>query len=156
MKTKSGFGTPRRVLMSTSTRPPTINDEDASLYQKLLGDPEPQSVLEERRKSRGYSAGWIMGLVQYTRRRPIVVIASVLGVVAVIVLIVPLAVVYGSHSKTFTSTGSWANGTWGAKNFKNLVAFGDSYTDESRGLYFQGHGGQAPPTGWIGPIVSLE
>lgn len=33
------------------------------------------------------------------------------------------------------------------KDFDNLVAFGDSYTDESRLTYFQNHNGSAPPPG---------
>jgi phospholipase/lecithinase/hemolysin len=34
---------------------------------------------------------------------------------------------------------------------KTLLAFGDSYTDESRLSYFVSHAGLAPPVGWIGP-----
>jgi len=40
--------------------------------------------------------------------------------------------------------------TW-APSFDNLVAFGDSYTDESRLGYFQNHNGQAPPPGLLLP-----
>lgn len=36
-------------------------------------------------------------------------------------------------------------------SFTNLVAFGDSYTDESRLSYFITHGGEAPPTGYLPP-----
>jgi len=35
--------------------------------------------------------------------------------------------------------------------FDNLVAFGDSYTDESRLSYFSNHGGAAPPVGTLLP-----
>lgn len=42
---------------------------------------------------------------------------------------------------------------WGLKDFKTLVAFGDSYTDESRLDYFSSHNGSAPPVGWIDPVV---
>jgi len=45
---------------------------------------------------------------------------------------------------------------WDLKNFKSLVTFGDSYTDESRIGYFSSHKGSAPPVGWIGPPVSKE
>ncbi|EKG10232.1 Lipase GDSL [Macrophomina phaseolina MS6] len=43
------------------------------------------------------------------------------------------------------------DGSWGLEKFTSLVAFGDSYTDESRLAYFIATGGQAPPVGWIGP-----
>lgn len=35
--------------------------------------------------------------------------------------------------------------------FENLVAFGDSYTDESRLSYFQNNGGRGPPAGTLLP-----
>jgi len=41
-------------------------------------------------------------------------------------------------------------GCW-IPEFKNLVAFGDSYTDESRLSYFQNHNGTAPPPGLLLP-----
>ncbi|KAF2733003.1 hypothetical protein EJ04DRAFT_513545 [Polyplosphaeria fusca] len=44
----------------------------------------------------------------------------------------------------------WDNG-WSAKNFKNIVTFGDSYTDENRLGYFINHK-SAPPVGWEQPI----
>jgi len=37
-------------------------------------------------------------------------------------------------------------------NFKNLVAFGDSYTDESRLGWFFGHNGTGPPPGTLPPF----
>lgn len=42
---------------------------------------------------------------------------------------------------------------WKSFNFTSLVAFGDSYTDESRLKYFEDHNGDAPPVGWVEPIV---
>jgi hypothetical protein len=42
---------------------------------------------------------------------------------------------------------------WNAANFKTLVTFGDSYTDESRLGYFINHNGSAPPVGWEQPVV---
>ncbi|RKF82871.1 Acetylesterase [Golovinomyces cichoracearum] len=36
-------------------------------------------------------------------------------------------------------------------SFMNLVAFGDSYTDETRLGYFTSHKGQAPPPGYLPP-----
>ncbi|KAK2743705.1 hypothetical protein FQN55_007108 [Onygenales sp. PD_40] len=40
--------------------------------------------------------------------------------------------------------------SWTLQGMKSLVAFGDSYTDESRLGYFIEHQ-EAPPVGWIGP-----
>jgi len=37
------------------------------------------------------------------------------------------------------------------RDFDNLVAFGDSYTDEDRLSYFQNHNGSAPPPGTLLP-----
>lgn len=36
---------------------------------------------------------------------------------------------------------------WQSQNFKTLVTFGDSYTDENRLSYFGSHNGSAPPAG---------
>lgn len=47
-----------------------------------------------------------------------------------------------------TPTGAAA---WSVSQFANLVAFGDSYTDESRLGYFINHKGAAPPVGYLGP-----
>lgn len=41
---------------------------------------------------------------------------------------------------------------WSAKDFKNIVTFGDSFTDESRLGYFINHNGSAPPVGWEQPV----
>ncbi|GAB7352044.1 hypothetical protein MBLNU459_g2554t2 [Dothideomycetes sp. NU459] len=40
---------------------------------------------------------------------------------------------------------------WDLGNFTTLVAFGDSYTDDSRLGYFGAHNGSAPPPGWVDP-----
>lgn len=60
-----------------------------------------------------------------------------------IILVIPAVV--AAYSK--------GNSLWDLTQFKALVAFGDSYTDESRIGYFGAHNGAAPPTGWIGPVV---
>lgn len=44
--------------------------------------------------------------------------------------------------------------TFGLKKFTSLVAFGDSYTDDSRLGYFISHNGSAPPVGYDNPAVS--
>lgn len=45
--------------------------------------------------------------------------------------------------------------SWPLKNFTSLVAFGDSYTDDSRLGYFISNNGSAPPVGWVDPVVGL-
>lgn len=40
---------------------------------------------------------------------------------------------------------------WDLKNFSALVAFGDSYTDDSRLDYFYNSRGEPPPVGWVNP-----
>jgi hypothetical protein len=42
---------------------------------------------------------------------------------------------------------------WGPKQWKALVTFGNSYTDEARLQYFADHKGEAPPVGWEQPVV---
>ena len=44
---------------------------------------------------------------------------------------------------------------WSVKNFKSIVTFGDSYTDENRLGYFINNQGKVPPVGWEQPIVRL-
>lgn len=44
---------------------------------------------------------------------------------------------------------------WSLKKFTSLVAFGDSYTDDSRLGYFINNNGSAPPVGWVNPAVGL-
>lgn len=43
------------------------------------------------------------------------------------------------------------NPVWSVSNFKSLVTFGDSYTDESRLGWFINHNGTAPPAGTLLP-----
>lgn len=52
-----------------------------------------------------------------------------------------------------TAVAQAPNSKWNLQSFKTLVAFGDSYTDESRLNYFENHNGEAPPVGWIAPEV---
>lgn len=44
--------------------------------------------------------------------------------------------------------------TWDLENFESLVVFGDSYSDDSRLGYFIENDGEAPPVGWLSPVVS--
>jgi hypothetical protein len=43
---------------------------------------------------------------------------------------------------------------WKSQQFKSLVTFGDSYTDESRLQYFEDYDGAPPPPTWVEPAVS--
>jgi hypothetical protein len=43
---------------------------------------------------------------------------------------------------------------WKSQQFKSLVTFGDSYTDESRLQYFEDNDGSPPPPTWVEPAVS--
>ncbi|PNS16309.1 hypothetical protein CAC42_6416 [Sphaceloma murrayae] len=52
---------------------------------------------------------------------------------------------------TAASTIGTGRPQWGAKRFKSLVSFGDSYTDDSRLGYFINNNGAAPPVGWVNP-----
>ncbi|KAI5778142.1 GDSL lipase/acylhydrolase family protein [Geopyxis carbonaria] len=52
---------------------------------------------------------------------------------------------------SLASSTSAAAAGWGGRT-KNLITFGDSYTDESRLSYFFEHKGEAPPAGWVGPF----
>ncbi|PYH95491.1 GDSL lipase/acylhydrolase family protein [Aspergillus ellipticus CBS 707.79] len=47
-------------------------------------------------------------------------------------------------------------GRWGPTSFRNLVTFGDSYTDDTRINYFYNHNGSAPPVGWVEPIANVS
>ncbi|KAL4782193.1 hypothetical protein BJX76DRAFT_349579 [Aspergillus varians] len=40
---------------------------------------------------------------------------------------------------------------WGLREWKGLVTFGNSYTDDTRLEYFESHNGSAPPVGWQQP-----
>ncbi|KAI9706938.1 MAG: hypothetical protein M1820_004524 [Bogoriella megaspora] len=42
--------------------------------------------------------------------------------------------------------------SWKLKDFKTLIAFGDSYTDDSRYGFFSANNGSAPPAGWVDPV----
>lgn len=46
--------------------------------------------------------------------------------------------------------------TWDLKKFSTLVAFGDSYTDDSRLSYVGSHNGSCPPVGYANPVVSPQ
>ncbi|OCL10458.1 carbohydrate esterase family 16 protein [Glonium stellatum] len=52
----------------------------------------------------------------------------------------------------FTVAFAHPRSSWNLRKFKSLVAFGDSYTDESRLGYFGSHNGSAPPVGWVDPM----
>ena len=47
-----------------------------------------------------------------------------------------------------------ANKNWHFSNFRSLVTFGDSYSDEGRAMYYVNHGLQFPPKGFKTEPVS--
>lgn len=67
---------------------------------------------------------------------------AVLGIAALVKANEPPA--YGGSSAS----------SWDLKNFTSLVAFGDSYTDDSRLNYISAHNGSLPPVGYDNPVVS--
>ncbi|KAK7509276.1 GDSL lipase/acylhydrolase family protein [Phyllosticta citricarpa] len=58
------------------------------------------------------------------------------------------------QAQTFPPPALPGTTSWDLKNFKSLVSFGNSYTDEGRLKYLEEHDGQVPPVGWIGPVRS--
>ncbi|KAF2636804.1 hypothetical protein P280DRAFT_408327 [Massarina eburnea CBS 473.64] len=64
---------------------------------------------------------------------------------SIVILYLTLAIATGRPSNCSES--------WELDNFKTLVTFGDSYTDENRLGYFGSHNGSAPPVGWDQPVV---
>ena len=55
---------------------------------------------------------------------------------------------YGGHGR--------GSQVWDLKRFTAHVAFGDSYTDDSRFAYCLSHNGSAPPTGWVNPPNNMS
>ena len=55
----------------------------------------------------------------------------------------------------YDDTGS-SECSWDLKKFSTLVAFGDSYTDDSRLSYVGSHNGSYPPVGYANPVVSAQ
>ncbi|KAL4806248.1 hypothetical protein BDV18DRAFT_160315 [Aspergillus unguis] len=53
---------------------------------------------------------------------------------------------------TFGAALARRPGQWGPAEWKGLVTFGNSYTDDSRLEYFENHNGSAPPVGWNQPV----
>jgi hypothetical protein len=87
--------------------------------------------------------------------RNAVLLSEMLSVIVFLSIIISLSVVYG-HPRPANAPGSSPASSWSLDNFKSLVTFGDSYTDESRGNYFVSHGGSPPPVGWVEPVVSAQ
>ncbi|KAF2489558.1 hypothetical protein BU16DRAFT_567729 [Lophium mytilinum] len=65
------------------------------------------------------------------------------------------ALVLGSTTTTARWTGP-GHPSWDLREFKTIVTFGDSYTDENRLGYFGTHNGSAPPIGWEEPMVTFS
>ncbi|TKA62266.1 hypothetical protein B0A55_10897 [Friedmanniomyces simplex] len=59
----------------------------------------------------------------------------------------------GNHGSYGPGSGSASShNQWRLANFTSLVAFGDSYTDDSRLGYFISHQGAPPPVGYDNPV----
>lgn len=56
-------------------------------------------------------------------------------------------------SLSLSTTNAGRHPHFSLSNFKTLVTFGDSYTDDSRLGYFINNDGEAPPVGWVQPEV---
>jgi hypothetical protein len=87
--------------------------------------------------------------------------ASVVTALAALTAFAAAAPPRGGHNKPGRPSGPGGYGgpspkseDWSLKKFTSLVAFGDSYTDDSRLGYFGSHNGSAPPVGWVNPAVS--
>lgn len=85
---------------------------------------------------------------------PIRVVGQMLSFSVIAAIAIWLSVAY-SHPRPAQPIIGEPDGSWNTNldDFSTLVTFGDSYTDESRGLYFSDHGGEKPPAGWEGEIV---
>lgn len=70
--------------------------------------------------------------------------------------IVTLALAGLSRAQTSQHSFNETSQTWGLKQFSSWVAFGDSYTDDSRLSYFVVNNGSAPPVGWVNPAVRIR
>ncbi len=75
--------------------------------------------------------------------------------VAILITLCSLRLVLGDSGHSITQKLSSPDGSWTLDGFTSLVTFGDSYTDESRGLYFRTHNYSPPPVGWVESIVGL-
>src|ERR1700760_4484440 len=90
--------------------------------------------------------------IQSYRSRSLCAVSNMVVFGGLLALVISLSVVYGHPASSKTGSSS-RDGSWSLKDFKALVTFGDSYTDESRAAYFASNLGKAPPTGWVEPIV---
>jgi hypothetical protein len=88
------------------------------------------------------------------RRKLTWIIIMVIVLVILLALVVPLAVVYGRpHSQSIATpvVSETLVAPWSIANFKQLISFGDSYTDEGRAVSI----GNPQPPGWVPPVVSF-
>lgn len=83
--------------------------------------------------------------------------SSVVTAVTALTALASAAPPRGGHNKPGSPGGYGGHGPksgdWSLKKFTSLVAFGDSYTDDSRLGYFASNNGSAPPVGWVNPAV---
>jgi hypothetical protein len=111
---------------------------------KLPGSPTASAMEQVERQP---------DLAKRKSRKWIWITAMVLIVILMSGLIIPLAVVYGraqSDSAPMPDVSETLVAQWSIDNFKQLISFGDSYTDEARAKTFD----DPHPLGWIPPTVS--
>ena len=65
--------------------------------------------------------------------------------------VIPLLLKAAQAAPSLLPTTNDTNPAWSVDQFKNLIVFGDSYSDENQLNYFTMHNGSAPPTGTILP-----
>lgn len=121
-------------------------------FQPVYGNTE----IEKSPLGTGNSANpTVWAVAKMNINRNTVLLSGMLSIIVFLSIIISLSVVYG-HRKPANVPGGSPAPSWSLENFKSLVTFGDSYTDESRGNYFISHGGNPPPVGWIEPVVSAQ
>lgn len=79
----------------------------------------------------------------------------ILRIIALAILLAATDAYQESSSAQYGDTGS-SECSWDLKKFSALVAFGDSYTDDSRLSYVGSHNGSYPPVGYANPVVSAQ
>ena len=96
----------------------------------------------------------VLGNHSPSKKKAVICTLIMASTTALLTLLISLSLVYGLHDNSQQTTFQPIG--WEPDGFRSLVTFGDSYTDEARAWYFNDHGGAAPPTGWVGSVVSHD
>ncbi|KAF2665683.1 hypothetical protein BT63DRAFT_428632 [Microthyrium microscopicum] len=94
-------------------------------------------------------------LLSFVGRRTRTIIGAIVVTVLLVAIIITLSALYGTQRDKTHANSDSSHKAWELKNFKTLVVFGDSYSDEGRGLYINQHG-TWPPVGWQNPVTDLS